>query len=422
MKIGLQTWGSDGDIRPFLALAGGLRARGHQVSLVVTSVDNKDYSAYGTAMDFAVSHIGKQSYDERTLRLFQEKIMGAKVPLKQIEIILDLFFKPVIPEMFEAAEQLCRENDVIVGHTIHYPVQTAAEKAGKPYATVMMNHAGIYSKHLPVFGVPNIGTWMNPYWWKLFQVTMDRSIGVGVNTLRKKAGLPPVSRIAETVWSSHRLNLVAVTSALSRKQPDWPDFHQVCGVFTVPERAEQWTMPDDLKRFIEAGPAPVFMTLGSMYSLDIAPGVIVKTLVEAALRSDCRAIVQAPWDELPEFPDRPEIYKIRKAPHRNIFPSCSAVVHHGGAGTTHSATLHGCPSIIIEHIADQGFFADELRRLGVAPKVLHRRNVTAGKLAKAIRTVLDDPGMKKRAEGLREIMLKEDGVKKAAELIEKRFS
>ena len=44
MKIGLQTWGSDGDIRPFLALAGGLRARGHEVSLVITSVDNDDYS------------------------------------------------------------------------------------------------------------------------------------------------------------------------------------------------------------------------------------------------------------------------------------------------------------------------------------------------------------------------------------------
>ena len=58
MKIGLQTWGSDGDIRPFLALAGGLRAKGHEVSLVVTSVDNRDYSSYGRAMGFAISHVG----------------------------------------------------------------------------------------------------------------------------------------------------------------------------------------------------------------------------------------------------------------------------------------------------------------------------------------------------------------------------
>ena len=28
MKIGLQTWGSEGDIQPFIALAAGLRKRG----------------------------------------------------------------------------------------------------------------------------------------------------------------------------------------------------------------------------------------------------------------------------------------------------------------------------------------------------------------------------------------------------------
>jgi sterol 3beta-glucosyltransferase len=422
MKIGLQTWGSDGDIRPFLALAGGLRARGHEVSLVVTSVDNKDYSSYGRAMDFAISHVGARSYDDKTTRLFQDKIIGTENSLKQIEIILDHFFNPVISEMFDAAEWLCRENDVIIGHSIHHPVQTAAEKAGKPHATVMMNHAGVYSKHSPIYGVPNLGKWMNPYWWKLFHFTMDRTIGVDVNKLRKRVGLPPVTKIADTVWISKALNLIAETSAIGRKQPDWPDYHHVCGVFTIPSAAEQWTMPDDLKRFLEAGPPPVFITLGSMYSLDASPGIITETLVQGALLAGCRAIVQSRWDELREFHDHPGIYKIQKAPHRNIFPYCSMVVHHGGAGTTHSATLHGCPSVVIEHIADQSFFANELQRLGVAPRVLHRRNVTAGKLASAIRSVLDSPDMKKRAEELGAFMQKENGVKRAVELIEKRFS
>ena len=136
------------------------------------------------------------------------------------------------------------------------------------------------------------------------------------------------------------------------------------------------------------------MTLGSMYAYDTSPGIITEILVQGALLAGCRAIVQAPWDELREFPDHRQIYKIGKTPHQYIFPRCSAVVHHGGAGTTHSATLHGCPSIVIEHIADQGFFANELHRLGVAPKMLHRRNVTAQKLARSITAVLGDPGMK----------------------------
>lgn len=417
MKIGLQTWGSDGDIRPFLALAGGLRARGHEVSVVVTSVDNKDYSSYGKAMDFAVSHIGRFDYDDKTIGRFLHKMERTENPLKQVEIILRYYFNPVISEMFEAAELLCRENDAIVGHSIHYPVQTAGEKASKPYASVMMNHLPIYSRYSRIFGVPNLGTWMNPFWRKLYHFVVDHMIGREVNALRKRAGLPAVDKIGDNVLTSKRLNLLAETAAICRRQPDWPDYHQVCGFFSMPDEAEQWTMPEDLKSFLEAGPSPIYMTLGSMFSVDPSPGIIVETLVQGALLAGCRAIIQAPWDSL-DFPEHPQIYKIRKVPHHQIFPSCAAVVHHGGAGTTHSATLHGCPSVVIEHLADQGFFANELYNLGVAPRVLHRRNITAKKLAKAIRSVLDNPGMKKRAEDLREIMLKENGVQKAAELIE----
>jgi UDP:flavonoid glycosyltransferase YjiC (YdhE family) len=96
-------------------------------------------------------------------------------------------------------------------------------------------------------------------------------------------------------------------------------------------------------------------------------------------------------------------------------------VHHGGAGSTHSATLHGCPSIVIEHLVDQSFFANELKRLRVAPNVLHRRTVTPKKLATAIRKVLDSSDMKINAEKLCAYMQKENGVKKAVELIEKQF-
>lgn len=419
MKIGLQTWGSDGDIRPLLALAGGLRARGHEVSVVVSSVDNKDYSSYGREMDFAISHVGKLIYDNKTVRLVMDKIIAAKNPLEQLEIILAYYFYPLISEMFTAAERLCSKNDAIIGHFLHYPVQTAAEKAGKPYATVMFNHGGIYSKHIRLVGVPDLGNWMKPYWWKLFHFLTDRTIGSKVNILRKSVGLPSVNKIADTVWTSERLNLIAETSAICRRPPDWPDYHHVCGFFAIPDSSQKWTIPDKLKHFFEAGPPPVFMTLGSMFSLDPLPEIITQTLVQAALLAGCRTIIQAPWDNLQNIPDDPRIYKIGNVPHQYIFPYCSAVVHHGGAGTTHSATLYGCPSVVIEHFGDQQFFANELHRLGLAPKALHRKSVTATKLAAALRTVLNTPDMKKKAEEVGALMKKENGVQKAVELIER---
>jgi len=285
----------------------------------------------------------------------------------------------------------------------------------------MLNHLGIFSKHSAVFGAPKFGKWMNPFWRLLSTFLVDRVVGPEVNRLREREHLPPAKNIFDTVWTSPRLNLLAVSAAICRKQPDWPEYHQVCGFFNVPEAAEKWTMPEDLKKFLDSGSQPVYMTLGSMLSADASPERITETLVQGALLAGFRAIVQSSWDKMPDFPDHPHIYKIQKAPHRYSFPVCSAVVHHGGAGTTHSATLHGCPSLVIEHFGDQIFWASELQRLGVAPGALHRRNITATKLAKAISNVLDSPSMKKKADELGGLMQKEDGVKKAVELIEDRF-
>ena len=155
-----------------------------------------------------------------------------------------------------------------------------------------------------------------------------------------------------------------------------------------------------------------------MLDLDRSPAVITDILFQGALLAGRRAIVQSCWDKLPDFPDDPNIYKIKTVPHKHIFPHCSMVVHHGGAGTTQSSTLHGCPSVVIEHFGDQLLFAKELKRNGVAPQVLHRRNVTSKKLAKAIKYVLANPEMKKKAESLGAAIKQENGVSKAVYEIE----
>jgi UDP:flavonoid glycosyltransferase YjiC (YdhE family) len=422
LKIGLQTWGSDGDIRPFLALAGGLRARGHEVTLVVTSVDRKDYSSFGRKMGYSVVHAGKLSYSDEEMCRFARKVLGARHVLSQLNIILKTGFDPVIAEMYDAAEELSRKNDIIIGHFIHYPAHAAAEKAGKPYLTVTLNHSGIYSRHSRVNGAPELGKWLCPASWKFAGFLMDVTLGKDINKFRKKIGLPPVKNIMKTVLASHRLNLVAESAVIGARQPDWPDYHQVCGVFSMPDSAEDWIMPADLRKFIESGPPPIFMTIGSMLMLDPSPSRITSLLVRAALIAGCRASVQSRWDEIADIPDHPDIYRIRSAPHQHLFPLCTTVVHHGGAGTTHSSLLHGCPSVVIEHFADQAFFAGELYRLGVAPKALHRRSITVHKLADAIRTVLANPEMKRRAGELGAIMQKENGVGNAVELIEERCS
>ena len=52
MRIGLQTWGSEGDVQPFIALAAGLARAGHEVTLVVTDNAGRDYSGLAQSFGF----------------------------------------------------------------------------------------------------------------------------------------------------------------------------------------------------------------------------------------------------------------------------------------------------------------------------------------------------------------------------------
>ena len=130
MKIGIQTWGSDGDVRPFIALAAGLRAAGHDVTVAATHVENKDYTGIGQALGFPGA-TGRPSRPEvhragrRTPR-DRDECGQAGAPGNQIPL------RPLARDILEAAKGLCREHDIVIGHFIVHPWKTVAEQRAGP--------------------------------------------------------------------------------------------------------------------------------------------------------------------------------------------------------------------------------------------------------------------------------------------------
>ena len=114
----------------------------------------------------------------------------------------------------------------------------------------------------------------------------------------------------------------------------------------------------------------------------------------------------------------PGVIAVQYAPHAALFPHCAAVVHHGGAGTTQTALIAGVPSILVPHVADQFFWADELRRIGVALRSVPRRALTAVTLADSIRATTADGHLRQRACELAPRFAAENGVERAVDLIE----
>jgi sterol 3beta-glucosyltransferase/vancomycin aglycone glucosyltransferase len=159
------------------------------------------------------------------------------------------------------------------------------------------------------------------------------------------------------------------------------------------------------------------MTLGSMMAGSDEKATLA-LLLDAARAAAVRAIIQAPsWERL-GFQNSEHIRWLSSAPHAKVFPHCSAVLHHGGAGTSQAALRAGVPSVVVAYTAEQELWGRELQRLGVACKPMARRSVRAAGLGAGIREVTQSDRMRQSAKSLGARLAEENGVATAVRLIE----
>ena len=216
----------------------------------------------------------------------------------------------------------------------------------------------------------------------------------------------------EGMYSPH-LNLIAASPTLCPPADFLPN-HKFTGVWHLASPA--YDPPSELVAFLKAGPPPVIITFGSMGGSNGRE--TTEILIDAVRKVKQRAIIQAGWGQLGMQETRSDIYCTEYVPHQWLFPKGCCVVHHGGAGTTASACRAKVPSVVVAHHADQPYWGKRLFDLGVAPKHLRRRNLTAERLAKRIQQILETPEMTEQAQTIGEEMLGENGLTTAVGMIE----
>lgn len=255
-------------------------------------------------------------------------------------------------------------------------------------------------------------------WW-VADRAMDSILAARVNRIRERAGLPTAPDVSAQLRRRARLSLLAMSPLLLPRPADWDARIQLCGFLSLQEDGREGALDPQLLRFLDSGPPPAFFSLGSMANLDEEPMVAaVQAMVEATSRLGARAVVQMPEAVLAKARHAENIHYLSRAPHALLFPRCSVLVHHGGAGTTHAALRAGRPSIVVPHIADQFFWADVLRRLGVAAAPLRATVLDARGLESRMREVLSMPDTVARAEALAAKLREERGAQRACEYIE----
>lgn len=422
MKVGIQTWGSHGDIRPFVALAKGLHAAGHAVTLVVTCVDSERYGALRSTLPFELRIVATPVVaDARVFERVGAAIVAERDAIRQTSLAIEHFLLPAEAAMYEASEHLCAECDVVIGHYFLYTLGAAAEKHGRPYVSVVLAHGGIPSAHQPPAGVPNLGAFGNRLAWRLARWVLNRGLKKYPDRLRAAHGLAPARDLIDAVWASADLTLVAISPVLCEARPDWPRNHHVCGALDPRESVAEGEVPESLRSFLDAGAAPVYLTFGSMMSGSDERQTIAM-LVDAARKASARAIVQAPHREPLGFRSDGQIHFVDVAPHAAVFPHCQLVVHHGGAGTSQAALRAGVPSVVVPYTAEQAMWGRELQRLRVAPPPIPRQRATATSIASAIREITQSGHALASARSIGARIAYEDGVAMAVRLINDRFA
>lgn len=416
MKIGIQTWGSNGDIRPMLALAEGLQQAGHAVTLTVSSIDNRNYQGIAQQLNVAYRQVPEhiafdmEDFAQRSFRMN---------PLQWLRALLDEAFFPYERDVYQAARQLVADNDLVVGHHFLYPLKLAALQQRKPFISVTLCHAPIPNPAVPPFSFPDLGPALNQLSWKLLDAVFDWILKKPLTRLWLEAGVRPPQHVLSELLTSPELDLVAVDPLFCRAFEQWQPQHQICGFLNLIEDAKHWTMPDDLTDFLNSGPTPVYMTFGSLQQA--VPDWSMELFLNAVQLSGCRAIIQTSSERYPAGSQDGPVYFIGRHPHQPLFKHCAAVVHHGGAGTTHAATRSGCPSIVVPFMDEQLFWARQLQALNLAGKPLPAKSVTAKSLAKGISSVLASTAMKDNAKRAGAAMQNNDGVAQAVQLVEAKF-
>lgn len=414
MKIGLQTWGSDGDILPFLTLANGLVAVGHNVTVAYTSVDGKDYSSQGEMGGFRTIKVNMNFPQGQNLYA----LTNSSNPLLELNALLSNYYEPAVQEMYGASEELCTTCDLVIGHTLCHTLLTAAEKFNCLHMSLALSPMSIRSYYTPPIG-PNLGKAVNWLLWEIGDLLMTKMLFKKANKLRKDLGLSPIRSLQRNLFISKSLTLVAASKALCPRPLDWREYIQVCG-FLNPQTDTLWEMPETLRQFINEGKPPVYMTFGTCMQFDLEQNT--QLFVDAAKRSRQRAIIQTGFNSGIENPDTSDIFYVESVPHNQVFPFCSAVVHHGGAGTTQAALIAGKPSIVVAHAYDQMDWGNRLQKVEVAGKVLSRKKVDSIQLAKAINEVSNSRVLRHNAEEIGAKMRSENGVGIAIKLLEQRYA
>jgi UDP:flavonoid glycosyltransferase YjiC (YdhE family) len=418
MHITVLAVGTRGDVQPFVAVGSRLKAEGHSVRIGTHQVHEAFVRGYG--LEFAT--LGENPQDLMRTHTGQKWLGSGQNPIRFWREFYKLVDRTVARGLGDA-QAACQGTDAIIYTFFGSAGMHMAETLSVPRIFALLQPF----TRTRAFAAPQIppllpGGVYNRLTYVLAEQMAWQMGRRWINRWRTHSlGLPaiPIRGPMRDLYRSGEPYLYGFSEHVVPRPTDWPAVHRVSGYWFL-DQGSHWEPPEALTDFLASGPPPVYLGFGSVTG-SVARRMLHLSL-EAIGKTGQRAILLGGWAEAQRLESYDRILTLTSAPHDWLFPQVSAVVHHGGAGTTAAGLRAGRPTLVLPFFADQPFWGRRVHALGAGPKPLSPKKLTADRLAQAIQQTATDRAMRARAAEVGGRIRGEDGIDRAAEIVLDHFT
>jgi rhamnosyltransferase subunit B len=418
--IVIATVGSQGDLFPFLAIGQTLLAHGHRVTLATHAIHQPAVTQAGLAFADASGIAEPDDRQAFTARAF-DRWRGPR-------FVVHDFAALDVRASYEKLLPLIATADVLITTTLAFAGQILGEQGCESgelcWLSAVLAPAGLLSAYdPPATGIAALDHYIRrsprrgrALQWMAKRITQPWT--GPVRALRAELGLPAVSTLGDPFHQGQHAphGVLALFSPLfGEPQPDWPRNVHLTGFARHVQAA---TLDAGLTAFLDAGPAPLVFTLGST-AVHMGEHFLRESLA-AAIRLDQRAVLFTGSPEMrAKLPTAlpSSIHVVDYASHALLFPHASAIIHHGGIGTSSEALFAGKPMLVVPHGFDQPDNAARLKRRGVA-EVLPAARYRADRAVALLQKLQREPSYRKHAEACAGQMRNENAGENVARIID----
>lgn len=403
MRLLLVAWGSRGDVQPYLALGRGLAASGYDVAVAATRDAGpliRDAGLEHRAFDLDMG----QAIQEPLLRQW---LAGAPTPRAEVAMLRRVMsrFAPVVAA---GLPEMASDVDGFVTGVLTLPALATVGAATRRPVVGALTFPQLPTRDAAATlqpQAPGRDSWRNRVGGLIGLAAVQAADHEVSAAIRRAFGLPGGTWRDDVRAVRGTPTVFGVSRHVLPRPADWPAHATVSGYwFTDVEGA----VPDELKAFLAAGSAPVFVSLGSMPVDDQTRALVLAAVGSAG----CRAVLSGGLHHGHRIVERlsDKVISVGPVSHARLFPQVAGVVTHGGAGTVGAALRAGVPVGVVWHMGDQPYWGRRVAELSAGPAALPRRTLTFAALAEMLRSLVGSPGLATAATALGEAIRDEDGV------------